>query len=204
MIEVLVTLAIVSIVSVLIFASLGTQVRQVEAVDKAASEILDSTAQNRLIGEIVSNSVEAWPEESDAKFRGARKSLTGLSTHGLLDPVGYLQPYAIQIVQSGGSESVEVSTAEGQWSLEDFDTEMEFRYLGQDGIWYEQWPPPEQRTTTLREIEDSLRNKALPEIVGLVSQEDQEPLLLLAIPLKNSHSPFVRVRDLVDTGSDFP
>lgn len=198
LIEVLVTLAITAIVSSLIFASLATQVRQIETVEEATGRILDNTARARMVEEIVSNTIPAWPEQTELQFRGTGTTLSGLSTHALLERTSRLQPYRLQLLQSGESATLSVATSEGEWLLTGFPAAASLRYLGPDGLWYGEWPPPERPAATLQEIEDSLRNKSLPAMVAIASDENASAVTL-TLALENSGMPFVRTRDLADT-----
>ena len=195
LIEVMVGLAIMAIISMLIFSSLLSQVRQADIVRTSTREAFDRIADRRLVETVVSSTVPAWAEDQENAFRGSPSGMSGIGAFSLFSETSRLQPYEVGLREAVDGQVLEVTTQEGRWTLPDVPAGVSFRYLGGDGQWYPSWPLQMPANAGLAEMEKFFANQGLPRMVALWDEEAGAPAGF-EIPLENTDTLGVRVRDL--------
>lgn len=143
LLELIASLAIISLVSAALFQSTGAWLRLSTRASAAADEALSSIAGQQMFDRLVGGLIYAWPEESALRFVGAHDGFAGLSATPLSGLTPQLLPVQVsalpandgrrgRIVYNGGADA---------WTLRAFDGAATFSYLGADGEWRTTWPP---------------------------------------------------------------
>ena len=144
LLELIASLAIVSLVSAALFQSTGAWLRLSTRASSAADEALSSIAAQQMFDRLVGGLIFAWPEETTRLFIGAKDGFSGLTTTPLNSFTPQLTSIEISVQQprDGRPGRIVYRSAQGDdWTLRTFDGATSFSYLGADGEWRESWPP---------------------------------------------------------------
>lgn len=139
LLETLVTLAILSISSVLIFQSLTGQYELTARIDAAATSATSDAVRRESFSSVVGSLVPSWPEDSQSPFVATPEQLSGLTSAPLMDEAPGLVYFTLEI--SGDPSELAYISRGRRVVLETFDDMASFSYLGADNNWYPQWPP---------------------------------------------------------------
>ncbi len=196
LIEVLIGLAITSVISVLIFASLATQMTQADAVRRSTRAALDATLSARLVDAVISSTVPAWHDEDVAGFRGTRDVVSGHFVNRLFGASTGLEPYTVTLRREGEESLLEVVAGDETWRLTGLPLTAEFRYLGQSGIWRDSWPPLPATHSSAPDFQAFLYDYGLPAMVRVWDPATERPAGFEA-SFENSGVLPARTQDLV-------
>ena len=144
LLELIASLAIVSLVSAALFQSTGAWLRLSTRASSAADEALSSIAAQQMFDRLVGGLIFAWPEETTRLFIGAKDGFSGLTTTPLNSFTPQLTSIEISVQQprDGQPGRIVYRSAQGDdWTLRTFDGATSLSYLGADGEWRESWPP---------------------------------------------------------------
>lgn len=172
LIEILVALAIASLISMLIFGSLQQQYRLIDRVQNASADTLDFQARSRLLSNVIANTVPAWPESEEDKFAGDAAKISGMTGEAIFGDQLSLQPYSVTLVEVGEARIVTLQTDEGVWELGDLPRDAELQYYGHDGQWYPKWPPEQAEPKSLEEIAEQAAIGNLPALIRIFSETE--------------------------------
>ncbi len=200
LIEVLIGLAITSVISALIFASLGTQMTQADAVRRATSESFDATMTTRLVTSVISSTQASWQDEDVPVFRGNREVVSGLFVNRLFGESEGLERYTIALRPLGQERRIEIVIGDETWIVARLPLTAEFRYLGLSGTWRQAWPPLPVSNPTEQDFQASILDYGLPVMMGIWDAETGRPLGLEA-RFENSGVLPSRSQDLFDPAS---
>ena len=162
LIEVLIGLAITSVISSLIFASLATQMTQADAVRRSTAESLDGAITSRLFSSVVSPTVPSWYEEESSSFKGTPEVVSGTFVNTLFGPSAGLDRYRINLRREGTMSFLEIMVGEDTWRVGKFPLSAEFRYMGQSGVWRQSWPPLPEANPRTEDFQAFLQDYGLP------------------------------------------
>ncbi len=143
LLELIASLAIVSLVSAALFQSMAAWMRLSARASAAADASLSSIAGQQMFDRIVGGLVFAWPEEETSYFVGASDGFSGLSATPLHGIYPRLAPVRMSIIKAENSQPGRVvyQSENVEWTLRDFSGAAAFSYLGADGAWRATWPP---------------------------------------------------------------
>jgi|GEM_PF-683224 len=201
--EVLVSLAIASLVSMLIFGSLRQQYQLIDRVQDASSEALDRQARWRLMSNILRNTSPAWPESEVEKFVGGPLQMSGVSGEAIFGDTAALQQYTVRLIQIGQVRTINLETEEGVWEIGTVPETATFSYYGHDGVWHATWPPQRPAPRTIAEMEVHAALGVLPALIKIES-ETETMSENWVFSIYNTDALGVRAIDLVgDLNPDF-
>lgn len=169
LIEVLVALAIASLVSMLILGSLRQQYQLIDRVQNASVEALDLKARTRLLSNVITNTVQAWPEAEDEQFLGSSDEISGVSGETIFGVQPSLRPYSVTLAPFDQGRTIRLLTPEGDWELGTVPLDAKFEYYGHDGVWYGAWPADIPPARTLAEMEAEASRGELPALIRIRS-----------------------------------
>ena len=182
--EVLIALAIMSVVSLALFQSTTQLLSVSEKSVSVTGNTLDDFVLNETFQSLVVGIVPAWPEDEENIFRGDEAGFSGLVAGSTLLQQGGVKPF---------SANVSVQNALGNQSFIDFQFDgaplisqpvegvsYEFSYLGWDQKWYNFWPPEEIPSTGFEGDNLFLEMPQLPEAIRLMSLNEDASFFLLA------------------------
>ncbi|MEL6665103.1 MAG: glycosyltransferase [Pseudomonadota bacterium] len=172
LIEILVALAIASLISMLIFGSLQQQYRLIDRVQNASADTLDFHARSRLLSNVIANTVPAWPESEEDMFAGDAAAISGMTGEAIFGDQLSLQPYSVTLVEVAEIRIVTLQTNEGVWELGELPRDAELQYYGHDGQWYPQWPPELPEPKSLEEIAEQAAIGNLPALIRIFSETE--------------------------------
>ncbi|WP_162173990.1 PulJ/GspJ family protein [Hyphomonas polymorpha] len=195
LIEVMVGLAIMAIISMLIFSSLLSQMQQADIVRSSTRDAFERIAQRRLVETVVSATLPTWPEDKENAFTGTATQMSGVSAFSLFDQVQRLQAYSLTLRMESNLQVLEIVTEEGVWTVEDIPQDVGFRYLGGDGLWHTSWPLGMPDQAGIAQMEQFFANQGLPRMVALWDEQSGGPAGV-EIAISNTDILGVRVRDL--------
>ncbi|MCA8903697.1 MAG: prepilin-type N-terminal cleavage/methylation domain-containing protein [Rhodobiaceae bacterium] len=165
LIEVLVALAITSVIAMLVFSSLTGQLRQADAVRSSTEKLFQNESARRLLDAIVSQTVPAWADEPDKAFQGTPQEVYAVAAVSLFETTPKLQKYSLSLTNRGLSSVLTVRTDEGSWEMGGISENAEFRFLGNDGAWYANWPLKAPVNASLTDLERYFANQGLPRMI---------------------------------------
>ena len=196
LIEVMIGLAITSVISALIFASLGTQMTQADAVRRSASASFDTAMSIRLWSSVISSTVPTWQDEETGKFQGTKEAASGTFVNTLFGPSDGLQGYAVALNARGQERWLEIRVGEELWQVGRVPLTAEFRYLGQSGAWRTFWPPLPSANANSQDFQNYIQDYGLPVMMCVWDTEENRPLGF-EVRFENSGVLPARTRDLV-------
>ncbi|WP_373006375.1 prepilin-type N-terminal cleavage/methylation domain-containing protein [Hyphomonas sp.] len=197
LIEVLVALAIVGVLSTIIFRSLGLQAQQVERVQDATAAAMELVADHRLLETTLAQTLPAWPEQAGDVFTGNELKISGITTGRVFSDLGDIQNYSLQLTEAD-TEHVDLTltTLEGSWTLIQLPRDAAFSYYGYDGLWRASWPPPPLTAFETLDVETHFRNGPLPAMIRLTSTS-KDPDGNWIVAFSNSEPLPLRANDLI-------
>lgn len=143
LLELIASLAIVSLVSAALFQSMAAWMRLSARAGAAADETLTSIAGQQMFDRAVGGMTFAWPEETNAQFIGAADGFSGLSRsplQGLFPQLSVIQ-FSVRSPRPGEKGGIIYTSGAADWTLQEFDGRATLSYLGEDGVWRPSWPP---------------------------------------------------------------
>ena len=144
LLELMVSLAIISLVSAALFQSAAAWLRLSARASGAAEEALSSIVAQRMFDRVVGGLIYTWPEETALRFIGANDGFSGLTATPLSGVSPQLLPVqlsALQPVEGRPGRIIYSARGVDGWTLRTFDGATTFTYLGADGQWRAAWPP---------------------------------------------------------------
>lgn len=196
LIEVLIALAITSIIAALIFSSLVSQVTQADSVRRSSQSAFDAVTSRRLAELVVSRTVPAWADEEVGRFTGTQTQVSGLSAVSVFGEARGLQAYTLSLVPDGGEVRLTIEVGGRTWIANRFPASARFRFLGAGGGWQDRWPVEASAASSLDELEAQLMDGGLPLMISVWDITRNVPLGL-ELKLQNSGELRVRARDLI-------
>ena len=194
--EVMVGLAITAMISILIFSSLLSQVRQADIVRSSTQSAFSDIASGRLVEVVVSKTLPSWPEEEEGRFRGTEFSMSGIAAFSLFGGAERLQAYELRLLPEEDKLLLQIETGDGTWDVDAVAPGSRFRYLGGDGAWHDTWPVTEAIGRTAQEMERFFANQGLPRMVCVWNDETGD--IAYQISIQNTDILPTRTRDLAD------
>ena len=170
LLEILVTLTIISITSALLFQTLLSQVQLTSRVETASLNASRAIIRSAGFQDVIKGLVPSWPEEIDTRFVATDAQISGLTSQSLLSSRKALTPFQMRI---SGDPSIITYSEHGQTiTLGQFSELARFSYLGADGDWYPQWPP--EKTPDFGAFDDSLSYKTPPLPIAVRIQTETQ------------------------------
>ena len=173
--EMLVALAIISIISGAMFQGLSQYLIYSQKSMFASRAIFSDTFNRELFASVVKNSYIGYfePEEH---FLGRSSSISGVSYSLVGGYVGDVRSYSFSIEKKNNASSVLLRTESKIFEVyADLIGDVRFVYLSDENEWYESWPPKELKALNRNEspIEDisASSNLVMPMAVRLVADE---------------------------------
>jgi hypothetical protein len=143
MLEVLVSIAIFSISSVLIFSSLLQYSRLSSRIEDVSLQTLHQQVGPGTFEYLVTGIVPGWPDTQADAFIGSSQGFSAASTHGLFaDGRGLRQ---IRLELSEDRMTLFAADQNARAVLHQFASPAGFSYLGNAGVWAEEWPPAQRQ-----------------------------------------------------------
>jgi len=199
LIEVMVGLAITAVISVLIFSSLISQVRQADIVRTSTQSAFSDIASRRLVETVVSTTTPSWSDETRGQFSGDGQNMSGMSAFSLFGKPARLQDYSLTLAPSvDETVMLTLTTEDGEWQVEALPAGARFRYLGGDATWYDSWPQSSTPGRTVAEMERFFTNQGLPRMICIWSDGTGGPVDY-QISFENNEVLPARTRDLGQT-----
>lgn len=143
MLEVLVSIAIFSVTSLLIFSSLLQYSRLSSRIESVSLQTLREQVGPGTFEYLISGIVPGWAEAQEEMFTGAGRGFTAASGHGLFADGRGLRMIRLELSEDG--KSLFAADQYGQVLLHEFASPAAFSYLGEGGVWVDQWPPPQRQ-----------------------------------------------------------
>lgn len=165
LIEVLVALAIASLVSLLVFRSLADQVQHVNRIQNATERAVAFSSHYRLVSGSVEATVPAWPDEIEGRFSGTAHEISGITRQAVFATSPMLQAYSLKLINVEDAQQLSLETAEGAWDIESLPQASKFRFYGHDGLWHDQWPPELGPARGLADLARQAANGPLPAMI---------------------------------------
>ncbi|MGB3457571.1 MAG: prepilin-type N-terminal cleavage/methylation domain-containing protein [Litorimonas sp.] len=158
LLETLVALAILSVVSLVMFQSVITLTRVSERAGAVAAQSLDELVRRDVFTSVVAQLVPDWPdgrEPGDGAFTGTARGFQGLTGHDPgaaasadgsrgLSRVGVGEDSGGLVLRVEGQPALILSGSRPLPGASPVQARAEagrFRYLGTDGVWRADWPP---------------------------------------------------------------
>ena len=202
LLETLIALVIMSIASLALFQSTATMLSVSDRAVKTSERVLDGALNRRVMTGLLSGLIPAWPEDETRSFRGTAERLEGLSAESLSwqsEALGSsLTHFALTLsteAQNTASLRYEDLSQRGRlqardegWMLDaNLPANSRFRYLGLDGVWYANWPPPKPPVTPYFNDAQFITGALLPEAVKL--ETGQGTMLAIVAVRRHARAP---------------
>ncbi|MDZ7628379.1 MAG: prepilin-type N-terminal cleavage/methylation domain-containing protein [Parvularculaceae bacterium] len=142
LLELLIALAISSVVLTIFVQSLSQQARMNTRIRDAAARALSRSIEEARFRTIIDGLTPAWPEAKGEFFVGTAGALRGL-TRTPLSASRALVPVFVTIEPVEPAFALRYKEGATDWTIARFSAEARFTYLGADGVWYDAWPPEE-------------------------------------------------------------
>lgn len=182
--EVLIALAIMSVISLALFQSTTQLLSVSEKSVNVTGKTIDVFVLNETFQSLVIGIVPAWDEDEDNIFKGNEDQFSGLVAGSALLQQGGVKRFSANVSSLNNSQNKSFIDFEfdGAPLLSQTVEGMayQFSYLGWDQKWYNFWPPEEIPSTGFEGDNLFLEMPQLPEAIRLSSQNDNAPFFLIA------------------------
>ena len=137
LLEVLVSLALISVTTLLIFRTITDQFALSQRIERINHLTLETWSHRQVFAEVVRAIVPTWPDsETDVPFQGGAERFVGMTASPQMFQANGLVSFGFSIE---GRDLV-YHEGEARIVLETLPEEAGFSYLGSDHAWYDQWP----------------------------------------------------------------
>jgi prepilin-type N-terminal cleavage/methylation domain-containing protein len=158
LLEVLVSLVLFSVTSLVIFSSLLQYARLSERIEAAALTSSQWQIRFGTFAYLVEGIVAPWPDLPQEAFSGDASGFSALSGHHLTASGRGLRP--VQLVLSEDRTELVARQAGAVITLHEFSEPAAFSYLGPAGTWTDRWPP--ETPQDFGEFDDTIFYTAWP------------------------------------------
>lgn len=167
LLETIVTLALISLISLILFQSVTTYWSNMQRVsaafDRANSMALREAIFRNLVGEMV----PGWPETPSQVFRADEDSFSGLTNRPFDTRHPRLLPLAVSLERGTGISRLIVRTGESAVVMIEGLEAARIDYRGMDGLWRSSWPPEANPGNGFFNDGDFFATPQLPESIRL-------------------------------------
>lgn len=138
LIEVLVTLALFSVISLVLFDIVSTQYRVQDRTRELTTSVIESQAVKQSFYEIVGQMLPQW-REGEPGFIGTSQQFAGISTGSQLTNAS--APFTFKMELRNNRQNLNYTERDVSITMKYFSEPASFSYLGADGVWLTHWPP---------------------------------------------------------------
>lgn len=172
MLEVLVSIAIFSISSLLIFSSLLQYARLSSRIEDVSLQTLQQQVGPGTFEYVITGIVPGWPELDTEKFAGSSLGFSAISTHGLFADGGGLRQIRLEL--SEDRKTLFAADESARVVLHRFGVPARFSYLGNAGVWAEEWPPAKRQDFGAYDDTAHYEPPVLPRAIRLQVEDRSE------------------------------
>lgn len=166
--ELIVALALVSLISVVLFQSVVTQWTNVQRVSAAVDQVRQIALREAVLRDVVGHIVAGWPEQAGTVFRGTDHGFSGLTARSTLPGRHGLFPLEVRVVDGdSGAQRLILRQEESTIGIIDSLDLARLSYRGLDNQWYERWPPEANPGNGFFDDGDYFPTPPLPEAVRI-------------------------------------
>lgn len=166
LVEVLVAIAIFSVISVVLFQSTSQQFQLVDRLAASVDRSLERVGSSATLESVLAGAVPGWPEDEEGVFRGNDRRFSGTTGAPLQSEVPGLASFSLSIVSDGYVETLVYESGDTVWELGRFNgLNGAFEYLTLGGKWSNSWPPDEEISLPPFGDESWLQRPPLPRAV---------------------------------------
>lgn len=193
LLELLITMVIVSVISLGLFQSLSSMLQVTERAVKSGERVFDSALLKKQRVELLASLVPSWPDKKDP-FVGGAESFSGVSASLLSLSEDRFGGFEMYLTKRGGDISVNYRADGLEYVMQNnLPAGAKFIYLGQDSHWYDEWP----NKKILSQVSDDnnliFNPPDLPSAIGLDSGSDEGLLWVVAISRHKSLPPLLEL-----------
>ena len=167
LLEVLVSLALISVTTLLIYRVVIDQFALSQRIERVNSLTLDTWSHRQVFADSIGAIVPEWSgSEPDNTFYGASDRFGGLTGQSQFEFADRLVPFSFTLQ---GNQLIYQEA--GAWIvLEVLPEEATFSYLGDDHIWHPKWPPDERTDAGAYDDSEFYEQPQLPVAIRLRCQ----------------------------------
>lgn len=164
----IVTLAILSLMSVILFQSVTVQWSAMQRVSAAFDRAGAERVRETTFRQVLHGLVPAWPEQPRRGFRGDERGFSSVTDQPLTGTVSGLHPLTV----SAEAETLRLQVRDQAVILAS-GRPAYFAYRGLNGDWYKSWPPESNPGNGFFQDGDYFDTPALPESVRVTFGGDE-------------------------------
>ncbi|TCP32956.1 prepilin-type N-terminal cleavage/methylation domain-containing protein [Rhodothalassium salexigens DSM 2132] len=195
LIEVIVTLAIVSLVSTILFQSVTTHWGNMQRIDAAFDRAREGGVRAQVFRQVVVHLLPAWPEQEEARFRGGPSGFSGLTGQAASASEAALTPFSIEAVAGRGVGPLRLRLVDRDVVLADPVRDVRVEYLALNGRWLDRWPPEENPGNGFFSDGQYFDTPPLPEAIRIRFVDARGPQAWIATVGTSTGLPF-RIQDV--------
>ncbi len=197
LVEVLISLAIASLLTVGIFSSLGTQLEQLSRLDGVLSSDLEKVRTRRMLSSTIGMSLPAYSNEKNMAFQGSAQRISGSIPTDPSNLKWGLTAYEILITTDDEKSRLQLILNGVEFSKIDIDEKIQFSFYSNSGQRYSEWPIPVigAGQNNLSQVLTSAEN--LPSLVTL-EVISEAPKVFTSVPIQQSYTLPIRSKDIMD------
>lgn len=184
--EIIVTLALLSLISTILFQSVVTQWSNMQRVSAAFDRAQSQPLRAALFRDVARELVPAWPNSPERVFNGDGAGFEGMTLRPLSAGNRKLTVIKVALENDSTPQRLVIDTGDGQQTLVEGIENGQFDYFGMDGQWHEAWPPKANPGNGFFQDQAFFQTPALPEAIRLRFQISGT-LALWVVPLENRH-----------------
>lgn len=171
LLELLISLAMLSIVTILLAQSVTTQWRIVSRVSSNIETIQTEDLRQSLFTDFTSRLQPQWPDQSEHRFQGRADGYSGLTIGTGVRPG--LTPIRAALTGDPGRRRLSMTIGDAPLALLQDLGDAAFSYRGLDGRWYPVWPPAETPGNGVDRPPYAYLTPQLPNAVRLTFTDQQ-------------------------------
>jgi len=194
LLEVIVTLALLSLVSLLLFDASITQWSNMRRISHAFERANSLTLRELVFRDTVSALIPAWPDTDEPVFEGDGQGFAGMTAQPLAARARDLGFLEVSLEDGEAGRRLVLRQRESESVLLEDVGSARFAYRALDGSWYETWPPEENPGSGFFNDGQFFDTPQLPETIRLTFRRNGERGVWMVPIARAPHLPF-RVRD---------
>lgn len=143
LLETMIALALMALTTLALFQSGSALLRVSDRAVNLARTSINENVTRQIYVDLVRGLVPAWEENSSQIFEGKPEGFHGLSSAIPTSMTTTLAPFSIDLrANTKTGQTLRLNVGTTGLDLVQFDsTDMQFSYLGADGVWRSSWPP---------------------------------------------------------------
>jgi prepilin-type N-terminal cleavage/methylation domain-containing protein len=190
LIEMIVTLALLSLISLILFQSAITQWSNMQRISLAFERAQNLPLREEIFRDVAGQLLPGWPEQQIGIFRGGPEGFSGITLRPFSALDHQLAPLDVRISNQGAGQSLIMGGEDANDILASEISNARFDYKAMDGSWHDRWPPETKPGNGFFTDQVYFETPQLPEVIRLRFSRSNTRHIWYVTPHNRNSLPF--------------